>query len=305
MIEDRHQVKQLVILSGKGGTGKTSISAGLVHLASQSAKVVSVDADVDASNLAIVTEAQRLETHAFRGSQLAEINPQACDCCGICYDVCRYDAIIPPGDSSASYAIINFLCDGCSACVHQCPQAAIKMIQQQDGEWYHSDTPYGRLVHAELYPGAENTGKLVTLVKQNARLFADDHQIPLMIVDGPPGIGCPVISASAGADLALLVAEPGVSGIHDLKRIIQTLKHFDIPMLVCSNKADLYSQGTQEIIELAQNNGCMISESVPFDNAIPQAMVKALPVTRVSPTSPASEAIALLWKQIHQILFLK
>lgn len=305
MIKGRQQVKQLVILSGKGGTGKTSISAALLHLASQSTKVVFVDADVDAANLSIVTEAQRLETHAFSGSHLAVIDPKGCDCCGICYDVCRYDAIVAPGDSNCSYAIIDFLCEGCSACLHQCPQAAIKMIQQQDGEWYHSDTPYGRLVHAELYPGAENTGKLVTLVKQNARLFAEDHQIPFMIVDGPPGIGCPVISASAGADLALLVAEPGVSGYHDLERIIRTLKHFNVPMLVCVNKADLYSQGTKKIMELAQNYGCLVSVCVPFDNTIPQAMVKARPFTKISPDSPASKAIALIWKQVHQIIFQK
>lgn len=179
------------------------------------------------------------------------------------------------------------------------------MEKQQDGEWYQSSTPYGRLVHAELFPGAENSGKLVTLVKQNARLFAEDHQIPLMIVDGPPGIGCPVISASSGADLALLVAEPGVSGLNDLNRIIQTLKHFKVPMLVCVNKADIYPQGTRDILDLSKNEGCLVAEMIPFDDAIPQAMIHARPVTKESPNSPASVAIGSIWQQISTILFNK
>ena len=297
------EVKQLVILSGKGGTGKTSISAGLIHLASESTKCVFVDADVDAANLALVTEASPLETNDFWSSQLASINSELCNLCGICYDICRFNAIRPSVDKEAAYKIIDFLCDGCEACVNQCPEGAIQMLQQQDGEWYHSVTPYGHMVHAELFPGAENTGKLVTLVKQNARLFAEDHHLPLLIIDGPPGIGCPVISASAGANLALLVAEPGVSGQHDLERIIQTLQHFEVPMLVCINKADIYRQGTEKIKELARDHDCRIAGEIPFDTAIPHAMVNAQPVTRMSPGSPASKAIENIWEQIMKILF--
>lgn len=303
MIKNRAEVKQLVILSGKGGTGKTSISAGLVHLVSETEKSVFVDADVDAANLALVTEAHPLETNEFWGSQLANIDPEMCIGCGVCYDICRFNAIKPPAGNEAAYKIIDFRCEGCEACVNQCPEDAIQMIQQQDGEWYHSETPYGHMVHAELFPGAENTGKLVTLVKQNARLYAEDQHLPLVIIDGPPGIGCPVISASAGADLALLVAEPGVSGQHDLERIIQTLLHFEVPMLVCINKADLYRRGTEKITALALEYGCRIAGEIPFDNAIPQAMINAQPVTQMSPGSPASKAIRNIWKQITQILF--
>lgn len=302
MSTERNQVKQLVVLSGKGGTGKTSISAGLIHLASQSIESVFVDADVDAANLSIVTEAHPLETNAFWGSHCAIIDPEICNQCGICYEICRFDAITPPKDDMSSFSVIDFLCDGCNACVHQCPQGAIKMVAQQDGEWYHSDTPYGRLFHAELYPGAENTGKLVTTVKQNARLYVEDHQIPLMIIDGPPGIGCPVISASAGADLALLIAEPGVSGLHDLERIIQTLQHFEIPMLVCINKADLFRNGAEDIEELAKAYGCFLGPKTPFDQAIPRAMVKAQPVTKMAPASPSSKSIGLIWEKINEIL---
>jgi MinD superfamily P-loop ATPase len=303
MVEKRMGVKQVVVLSGKGGTGKTSVSAGLVHLASKESQIVYVDADVDAANLALVTEAKILITNAFWGSQRASIQPALCNRCGICFDTCRFTAIKPPKEGETSYAIIDFLCEGCEACVNQCPQDAIEMVQQQDGEWYRSDSPYGRFVHAELFPGAENTGKLVTMVKQQARLLAEDHQLPLMIVDGPPGIGCPVISASAGADLAILIAEPGMSGLHDLERIIQTLDHFEVPMLIVVNKADIYPKGVEEIKKLAKDNGCMIGDDIPFDDAIPKAMVNAQPVTRMFPDSPASKAIGSICNQMHQILF--
>lgn len=304
MLQDIQPVKQLVILSGKGGTGKTTMCAALIHLAAKSPQhCVFVDADVDAANLALVTEASILETHPFSGSHLAVIDPKLCTGCGICYDVCRFEAIRPPNDKRDTYQVKDLICEGCSACVHTCPESAIHMIAQQDGEWYHSTTQYGHQFHAELFPAAENTGKLVTTVKQNAKLFAEDHRLPLMIIDGPPGIGCPVISASAGADLALLVAEPGVSGIHDLERIILTLQHFNIPALVCINKADLYPEGTRAIHKLAETWGYPVIGEIPFDDIIPEAMVRAQPVTRFAPESPASIAIKQVWEQVHQRLF--
>jgi len=299
-----HQLKQLVILSGKGGTGKTTLSAALMHLISQSSsKGVFVDADVDAANLALVTEAKILETHPFTGSQVAQINSDECTMCGICYDVCRFNAVKEPMETNDSYKVNELLCEGCAACFHSCPVSAIRLIKQQDGEWYHSLTPYGHQFHAELFPAAENTGKLVTTIKQNAKLFAEDHQLPLMVIDGPPGIGCPVISASAGADLALLVAEPGVSGIHDLERIIKTLQHFKIPALVCINKADLYDKGSEDIQQLARDYSYEVIGEIPFDKAIPQSMVNAQPITRFAPGSEASQIIQKIWKKIEMELF--
>jgi MinD superfamily P-loop ATPase len=299
-------LKQLVILSGKGGTGKTTLSAALIHLASKSRiKTVHGDADVDAANLALVTGAVPAEVHPFKGSSKAMIHPERCTGCGICEQVCRFDAVRAPLEIGRAFEIDVLRCDGCAACVYTCPEAAVQMVLEEDGEWYHSQSDFGRLFHAELHPGAENTGKLVTTVKQNAKLFAEDHRLNLLILDGPPGIGCPVISASAGANLALLVAEPGVSGIHDLKRIIATLQHFNVPALICINKADLYSQGTAEIQTLAKEKGIPVVGEIPFDRDIPRAMVQAQPVTAFAPDGPASKAIRAVWSAIMQNLALE
>jgi MinD superfamily P-loop ATPase len=296
--------KQLVILSGKGGTGKTSVCAALVDLSAQSSRAaVFADADVDAANLSLVTGAKPLESHPFSGSQVAKVDPQECWSCGRCFDVCRFGAIQPPSVDRTTYQVDALVCEGCAACVYACPFDAIEMQTQQDGEWFHSSTPYGDQFHAELFPAAENSGKLVTLVKQNAKLYAEDHQLPLVIVDGPPGIGCPVISAASGADLALLVTEPGLSGVHDLERIAETLKHFDIPGLVVINKASLYPEGADAIREKAAALGYPVIGEIPFDPAIPQAMTAAQPLTRWAPDSPAAQAIHRVWDALQQALF--
>ena len=304
MEHNKHKLKQLVVLSGKGGTGKTSISASLIHLAGQSPHhPVFADADVDAANLALVTEATPNQSHPFQGSFLAEINPELCENCGMCAGVCRYNAVLLPTNNHPWHRVNELLCEGCASCVHACPETAIQLHQQQDGEWFQSTTPYGQLFHAELFPAAENSGKLVTTVKQQAKLYAEDNACDLLIVDGPPGIGCPVISASAGADLALLVAEPGVSGIHDLERIIKTLQEFNVPILVCINKADLYPRGAKDIRELVAEYGFPLAGEIPFDEAIPNAIVAMQPVTRFAPDSPASVSIRQVWHTLQQIIF--
>jgi len=296
--------KQLVILSGKGGTGKTSVCAALVDLSAQSThRAVFADADVDAANLALVTAAEPLESHDFSGSQVAKVDPQECWSCGRCADVCRFNAIQPPAGERTTYEVDALVCEGCAACVYACPFEAIEMQTQQDGEWFHSTTPYGHQFHAELFPAAENSGKLVTLVKQHAKLYAEDHQLPLIIVDGPPGIGCPVISAASGASLALLVTEPGLSGVHDLERISATLQHFNIPALVAINKADLYPEGAEAIRERAAAFGYPVIGEIPFDLAIPQAMTAAQPITQWAPESPAAQAIRQIWEVIQEQAF--
>ena len=288
MTTELKKVKQCVILSGKGGTGKTSICASLMHLLSEQVQGVFVDADVDASNLSLVTGAIPQETYPFSSSKLAIIDPEKCTACGNCFDACRFSAIKAPVSDKEKYQVIDLLCDGCAACVHRCPEEAIHLALQQDGEWYQSISAFGPLFHAELFPAAENSGKLVAELKKHAVKYAENHQIPLILIDGSPGIGCPVISASTGADLALLVAEPGVSGQHDLERIIQTLEHFKIPIMVCINKSDLYPAGSKAIRRSVKSRGYQIIGEIPFDPAIPKAMVQAMPITSFEPGNPAS-----------------
>ena len=299
----RNNAKQLVILSGKGGTGKTCLAASLIHLASVSQTMaVFVDADVDAANLALITNAKKISSNQFFGSQVAEIDQTLCNLCDACYRTCRFNAIHRPRKVHKVYTVDPLLCEGCSACMYACPTSAIQMRIQQDGEWHHSITSFGHLFHAELFPGAENSGKLVTLIKQNAKLFAEDHDLPLIIIDGPPGIGCPVISASAGADLALIVAEPGVSGHSDMERIIKTLNHFKIPVLICVNKADLYPEGTKNIEMFADLNHYPIVGKIPFDFSIPNSMVNLQPVSAAAPKSLAAESIRSIWENVRAYL---
>lgn len=290
-------MKQLVVLSGKGGTGKTSITAALAHLAVEGEPgipAVLVDADMDAANLGLVLQPHIAERHEFWGGSLAEIDPQRCQACGACVDVCRYDAVIP----GITYAIDPTACDGCAACVYACPEQAIRMVQQLEGEWFRSRTRFGPLFHAELYPGRENSGKLVTLVKQHAKLLAGDLRIPLIIIDGPPGIGCPVISACAGADLALVVTEPSLSGLHDLQRAHSMLQHFKVQALVVINKADLYPQGSRDIYDYAAQHGVEILGEVPFDPSIVAAMVQGQPVTAYQPQATAVQALRTIWGEL-------
>jgi MinD superfamily P-loop ATPase len=291
-------MKQLVILSGKGGTGKTSLAAAFAHLAHSGPnpqRAVLADADVDAANLELVLRPLRLETHDFMGGAVAVIDPQLCQGCGICEQVCRFDAI---QSASNDYRVDPIACDGCAACVYQCPEDAIQMQPRLAGQWARSESRYGPLFHADLYPAQENSGKLVTVVKQNARLLAMDTDCPLVIVDGPPGIGCPVISAAAGAHLALVVTEPSAAGIHDLERALQTTAHFRIPALVVINKADIYPAGATQIETICAELGVEIIGRIPFDSTVTTAMINGEPVTAYQPESPASRAMAAIWSKV-------
>ena len=291
-------MKQLVILSGKGGTGKTSLAAAFAHLAHDGPfpiQAVLADADVDAANLELVLRPERIETHDFTGGSVAVIDQECCDGCGICEQVCRFDAIQSTMDG---YRVDPIACDGCAACVYQCPKEAIHMQPQTAGQLYRSNSCYGPLYHADLYPAQENSGKLVTLVKQNARLHALDNNSHVVIVDGPPGIGCPVIAAAAGADLALIVTEPSAAGIHDLGRILHTTSHFRIPTLVVINKADIYPQGTVQIEKVCAELGIEVVGSIPFDEMVTQAMINGEPVTVYQPAAPASLAISHIWLEV-------
>jgi MinD superfamily P-loop ATPase len=291
-------MKQLVILSGKGGTGKTSLAAAFAHLARSSRhpfQIVLADADVDAANLELVLHPSRLETHDFTGGAVAVIDRQRCQGCGICEQVCRFDAV---QGGNEGYTVDPVACEGCAACAYQCPEEAIRMEPQFAGQWYRSQSRYGPLFHADLFPAQENSGKLVTLVKQNARLLALDTNSQLVIVDGPPGIGCPVIAAAAGMDLAVIATEPSAAGIHDLRRILQTTNHFRIPALVVVNKADIYSPGTVEIVTACAELGVELIGQIPFDPTVTQAMIQGEPVTEYAPDAPASEELNRLWQVV-------
>ncbi len=298
-------MKQIVILSGKGGTGKTSICAAFAHLcATETDKTSSVfvDADVDAANLSLVLEPSKSLLNEFWGGSLAVIDSALCSNCGACSKVCRYDAIFPNPQNSQVQWIDPVACDGCAACVYACPEGAIQMVQQQEGNWFQSQTSFGPLFHAELFAGKENSGKLVTLIKQQGRLHAEDTHSKLMIIDGPPGIGCPVISACAGADLGLIITEPSQAGFHDLRRILNTLHHFKIPTVVCINKADIYLEGTAAIREYAAAEGVAQLDDIPYDENIPKAMINGKPITLMFPDSPASKSIRAVWQKTIRLL---
>ncbi|HDQ34724.1 MAG TPA: (4Fe-4S)-binding protein [Chloroflexi bacterium] len=283
--------QQLVILSGKGGTGKTSVAAALAHLAAQTLPLVIADADVDASNLDLVLEPQRLETHDFASGLVAEIDPAACIACGECEAACYFDAIVP----GEIYRVDPIACEGCAACRYRCPVEAIRTYEPQVGQWFLSDTAYGPLYHAHLFAGAENSGKLVTLVKQQARLRALDDNRPLILVDGPPGIGCPVISAASGATLALLVVEPTLAGVHDLQRIFAVTRHFGVPAMVLVNKADLSAARTAEITAFCRAESVPLAPSLPYDTIVTEAMVRGLPVTAYAARASVSQALQETW----------
>jgi MinD superfamily P-loop ATPase len=292
-------MKQLVILSGKGGTGKTSVAAALAHLASEEMPIVLADADVDAANLELVLDPVKLEEHVFMGGQVAIIDPELCELCGRCYEVCRFDAVLPGDDT---YWIDALACEGCASCFYQCPQDAIAVEEQQAGLWFRSDTRFGPLFHAHLFAAQENSGQLVTIVKQQGRLLALDEGRELFIVDGPPGIGCPVISANAGADLALLVTEPTVSGVHDLERILATVNHFRVPALVVLNKADVNPVHTARIADYCLEQGIELVAKLPYDTVVTQAMVQGQPVTLYQSDGPMAAALGQLWARVRAYL---
>jgi len=293
-------MRQIVILSGKGGTGKTTVAAAFAHLASQEAAIVMADADVDAANLELVLAPTVLESHEFVGGKVAHIDPERCVACGTCMEVCRFEAVHPPEEVPfrSHYSIDPIACEGCAACYYQCPEGAIRMEERVSGRWFRSETRFGPLFHAHLFAAEENSGKLVTEVKQAARQLALDQGAEYLIVDGPPGIGCPVIAASAGADLALLVVEPTVSGVHDLERALSTTEHFKVPSLVCINKYDINPTRTREIEDFCARRGVEVIARIPFDTVVTEAMVQGRVVTEYTDGTVSAE-LRRAWEQVR------
>ena len=298
-------MKQLTVISGKGGTGKTVVTAAFAHLASHGSDppvAVFVDADVDASNLELLIGRRRTEEHEFTGPSIAVVRPERCIGCGICLDVCRFGAVWLD-DNGSGYGIDAHACEGCAACFHQCPTAAIELVPQVAGHWYRSESyDAAPFFHGRLRPAQENSGKLVTTIKERARAAAEEGGYPLMIVDGPPGIACPAIAASAGADLGLVVAEPTVAGLQDLERAVEMLAHFRVRGVACVNKSDLHPAGTRAIEDECRSLGVDVLTPIPFDEAVPRTMAEGRPVTDMAPDADASRALARLWGDVGRLL---
>ena len=284
---------EIVVLSGKGGTGKTSLTAAFAHLASRH---VICDLDVDAPDLHLLLDPQRLETEAFVSGFEAAIRPEDCTACGVCAERCRYDAII---EGPEAFRIDSLRCEGCKVCVEFCPADAIDFTPRYCGDWYRSDTRFGPMIHAQLFPGEENSGRLVALLRQKAKVMAEQDGLDLILSDGPPGIGCPVISSLSGAAMAVIVTEPTPSGLHDLERIVELCAFFKISTGVIVNKYDLHEQRTGVIEDFCTKNGLAMLGKLPHDQVITDAMVAAQTVTEYAPDSAIAHEIQVIWLNIE------
>ena len=297
-------MREVVILSGKGGTGKTTVTAALADLAARERRVVLADADVDAANLELLLSPARRATHDFAGGEVATIDEGRCRGCGRCVEVCRFGAVEMVADDGPPRArIAEVGCEGCAACRYECPTGAIAMVAGHSGEWFLSDTRFGPLVHARLFAGRENSGKLVSVVKMEARQIARSSDSSLLLIDGPPGIGCPVIAAAGGADLALLVTEPSVAGVHDLDRALGLLEHFGVRPLVCINKWDLNPARSAGLeAELSARDVPVIGR-LPFDPVVTRAMVAGRTITEGEWAEGAvAREIEKLWERLRAVL---
>jgi MinD superfamily P-loop ATPase len=277
-------MKEIVVLSGKGGTGKTSIVGSLAALAEDKALA---DCDVDAADLHLLLSPSERMRNEFWSGQVAHIDEDKCTECGLCQELCRFNAI-------EDFRVDAVSCEGCGFCFHVCPVEAITMSERMAGYWFISDTRYGPLVHARLGVAQENSGKLVAVVRQQAKQIAEEQGLDYIISDGPPGIGCPVISSLSGAGLALLVTEPSLSGIHDLERVLGVCRHFGVSAMVCINKYDLNEENTRQIEDRCLSQGVEVAGRIPFDNVVTESIVQGVPVVEYSDGNVTRE-IERMW----------
>lgn len=281
-------MKQLLIISGKGGTGKTTVLGSFAALAKDK---LLADADVDAPNLHLLLQPKVLHEEDYIGALSPVKDDERCTSCGLCEQHCRFEAI--------TNLEINYRrCEGCGVCALVCPVDAIKMQNEVTGKVYFSETRYGPMVHARLLAGAEASGKLVTQVRERARELAVKKGINLILIDGSPGIGCPVIASLAGVEAALAVTEPTPSGLHDLTRVLQVAAHFNVPTSVCVNKWDINPELTEQIEQVAQEMGTSPLGRIPFDEAVADSTAEGIPLVEFVSASPARKAIVELWEKI-------
>jgi len=282
-------MKEIVIISGKGGTGKTSIVSSFAALAENK---VLADCDVDAADLHLILSPEIKEKEEFLAGKNAVIDRDICNSCGRCIEVCRFDAI------SDDYVIDPIDCEGCGVCAYFCPVEAIEMKEKTAGRLFISDTRYGPLFHAKLNIAEDNSGKLVTRVKEEAKKHAKEHGCELVLVDGPPGIGCPVISSVSGANVLLIVTEPTVSGIHDLKRVLELANHFRIKSSVCINKYDINKDVSDEIKAYCLKNNIDVAGEIPYDLDFTNAMIEGKSIVEYS-DGDASDKVKKIWERVY------
>jgi MinD superfamily P-loop ATPase len=295
-------MKELVVISGKGGTGKTSITAAFAAL---TRNAVLADCDVDAADLHIVLSPSVRQTSDFSGGKQAAIDANKCIGCGRCATMCRFEAIRLDGPANdvieKTYAVDPVACEGCKVCVEFCPVKAIGFHDTVNGQWFISDTRFGPMVHAKLGIAEENSGKLVTLIRRAAKEIAEERKLDLVLVDGSPGIGCPVIASITGADLVLIVTEPTLSGRHDLGRVTDLAANFGIKALLCINKADINPQMTAQIGEEARKRGITVVGEIPYDDAFTKAQIMKATVPEYT-GGEVTERIKALWRQVTYAL---
>jgi MinD superfamily P-loop ATPase len=285
-------MKQVTIISGKGGTGKTTITAAFATLARNA---VLADCDVDAADLHLILEPEIKYDEEFYGGKAAEIDVALCNQCGICQDLCRFDAI-------HNFSIDATRCEGCRVCTLACPEKAICMQDKLSGHLYISETRCGPMVHARLGIAEDNSGKLVSVVRQQAKLIAESENHELVIVDGPPGIGCPVIASITGVDLVLVVTEPTLSGLHDMERVLQTAAHFSIPALVCVNKYDINPENTGKIEARCMERGVDVIGKISYNKNVTAAMIQKKSVIEHE-CGEITKATEKIWGKVFHTLF--
>jgi MinD superfamily P-loop ATPase len=289
---------ELVVISGKGGTGKTTLAASIVALAG---RAVAADCDVDAANLHLVTPHEVIRREPFTAGKVAVVDPDICTGCGKCFEVCRYSAVqIDTGKAR----IDKMACEGCGVCAYFCPAGAAVMVDRDGGEWFVSKARTGPLIHARLAAGSENSGKLVTIVRNQARNAAEEAGIDLVVIDGAPGIGCPVISSLSGADAALVVTEPTLSGLHDLDRVLGLTRHFSIAAIVAVNRADINEDLAGEIRRLTESAGAGWAGEIRYDPDVGAAQAAGISVVEYS-NGPAAADIGRIWERVRQRLGLE
>ncbi len=287
-------MKELIVLSGKGGTGKTSVSAAFASIAEN---MVMCDADVDAADLHLLLEPDIQKRTDFKGGGIALINPDKCTQCGLCHELCKFGAV---EETEQGYEIDEIECEGCGVCVDLCPENAIDFPIKTCGEWYISDTRFGPMVHAKLGIAEENSGKLVALVRQEAKKIAEAKKLDLIITDGPPGIGCPVIASIGQATAVLIVAEPTVSGLHDMERVADLAAFFKVPAMVCINKYDLNDDQTDAIEKTAMDKDIEVVGNIPFDPDFTKSMIQGKTIFEYDNNSQASRVIKGIWNKIME-----